>query len=255
MDAPRPETLHDAVLAWYDDHARELPWRGSGRLGMVGDGQRVHAPADPGRAGAACARRVARSVADPISPGRGVHGGGGADVGPTGLSPSRTTPARGGHGDRRASRRRGPGGVRRPARVAGGGRLHRLRDRQLRLRPTSRRPRHQRQACAGARGVRQGVPGRGRDPRRARGGDVAAARRPRDRRDLGRRDDGLGALVCTARQPRCEACPIADLCSWRDAGSRRTTGHLAAARHGPAPTASAGGGSWRWPARPRARCR
>lgn len=29
MDAPSPRVLHDAVLAWYDDHARELPWRGS----------------------------------------------------------------------------------------------------------------------------------------------------------------------------------------------------------------------------------
>lgn len=28
----------------------------------------------------------------------------------------------------------------------------------------------------------------------------------------------LGALVCTARSPRCDACPIADLCAWRAAG-------------------------------------
>jgi A/G-specific adenine glycosylase len=28
MDAPSPRALHDAVLDWYDDHARELPWRG-----------------------------------------------------------------------------------------------------------------------------------------------------------------------------------------------------------------------------------
>ncbi|MFV0374518.1 A/G-specific adenine glycosylase [Microbacterium sp.] len=28
----------------------------------------------------------------------------------------------------------------------------------------------------------------------------------------------LGALVCTARTPRCEACPIAHLCAWRAAG-------------------------------------
>ncbi len=28
----------------------------------------------------------------------------------------------------------------------------------------------------------------------------------------------LGALVCTARAPRCEACPIAQLCRWRQAG-------------------------------------
>lgn len=28
----------------------------------------------------------------------------------------------------------------------------------------------------------------------------------------------LGALVCTARAPRCERCPVADLCAWRRAG-------------------------------------
>ncbi|MFC7401472.1 A/G-specific adenine glycosylase [Citricoccus sp. GCM10030269] len=28
----------------------------------------------------------------------------------------------------------------------------------------------------------------------------------------------LGALVCTARSPKCEACPVADLCAWRSAG-------------------------------------
>jgi A/G-specific adenine glycosylase len=29
----------------------------------------------------------------------------------------------------------------------------------------------------------------------------------------------LGALVCTARGPRCDACPVADLCRWRLDGS------------------------------------
>lgn len=28
----------------------------------------------------------------------------------------------------------------------------------------------------------------------------------------------LGALVCTAARPRCDACPVADLCGWRAAG-------------------------------------
>ena len=28
MDAPSASALHDAVLDWYDDHARDLPWRG-----------------------------------------------------------------------------------------------------------------------------------------------------------------------------------------------------------------------------------
>jgi A/G-specific adenine glycosylase len=29
----------------------------------------------------------------------------------------------------------------------------------------------------------------------------------------------LGALVCTARSPRCDGCPVRDLCAWRAAGS------------------------------------
>ncbi|HLT09560.1 MAG TPA: A/G-specific adenine glycosylase [Micromonosporaceae bacterium] len=32
----------------------------------------------------------------------------------------------------------------------------------------------------------------------------------------------LGALVCTARTPECEACPIASLCRWRSAGRPAT---------------------------------
>ncbi|HKT55651.1 MAG TPA: A/G-specific adenine glycosylase, partial [Microbacterium sp.] len=28
----------------------------------------------------------------------------------------------------------------------------------------------------------------------------------------------LGALVCTARAPRCDACPLAHMCAWRQAG-------------------------------------
>jgi len=28
----------------------------------------------------------------------------------------------------------------------------------------------------------------------------------------------LGALVCTAARPRCDACPVADGCAWRAAG-------------------------------------
>jgi A/G-specific adenine glycosylase len=28
MDAPSASALHEAVLAWYDEHARDLPWRG-----------------------------------------------------------------------------------------------------------------------------------------------------------------------------------------------------------------------------------
>ena len=34
----------------------------------------------------------------------------------------------------------------------------------------------------------------------------------------------LGALVCTARVPRCERCPIAELCAWRAVGHPKFTG-------------------------------
>ncbi|MET1043814.1 MAG: A/G-specific adenine glycosylase [Microbacteriaceae bacterium] len=38
----------------------------------------------------------------------------------------------------------------------------------------------------------------------------------------------LGAMVCTARAPRCEACPIAELCAWRLAGYPEYEGPKAA---------------------------
>jgi A/G-specific adenine glycosylase len=34
----------------------------------------------------------------------------------------------------------------------------------------------------------------------------------------------LGALVCTARSPRCADCPIVDVCAWRASGSPAATG-------------------------------
>jgi A/G-specific adenine glycosylase len=40
----------------------------------------------------------------------------------------------------------------------------------------------------------------------------------------------LGALVCTARVPRCDACPIADLCAWRAAGYPQFEGKRAPAQ-------------------------
>jgi A/G-specific adenine glycosylase len=38
----------------------------------------------------------------------------------------------------------------------------------------------------------------------------------------------LGQTVCTARAPRCEACPVADLCAWRAAGYPSYEGQRAA---------------------------
>ncbi|BDZ41329.1 hypothetical protein GCM10025865_06280 [Paraoerskovia sediminicola] len=53
----------------------------------------------------------------------------------------------------------------------------------------------------------------------------------------------LGATVCTARAPRCPACPVADLCRWRLAGSPRTsTLPDAGGRPGRGPTVRSGAG-------------
>lgn len=52
--------------------------------------------------------------------------------------------------------------------------------------------------------------------------DLAAALLPADRADAALWNVAvmeLGALVCTARSPRCPECPVADLCRWRRAGS------------------------------------
>ena len=40
----------------------------------------------------------------------------------------------------------------------------------------------------------------------------------------------LGAVVCTARSPRCDVCPIADQCAWRSAGYPAFEGKRAAAQ-------------------------
>jgi A/G-specific adenine glycosylase len=34
----------------------------------------------------------------------------------------------------------------------------------------------------------------------------------------------LGALVCTAKNPACDRCPVAELCAWREAGSPEHSG-------------------------------
>ena len=82
-------------------------------------------------------------------------------------------------------------------------------------------------------------------PRRAGAGRRPAARRRADGRDWSVAVMELGALVCTAANPRCGDCPVADLCAWRRGrppGLRRPA--AARSRPGPAPTGSAGAGSW-----------
>ena len=219
--------LHDPVLEWYDDHARDLPWRGRRRHGVVGDGLGVHAPADAGGPGAPGPRGLAGALADAGRAGRRADRRGGAGVGPARLPAPGAAAARRGHA-RSSSAHDGevpaayddllalPGvGDYTAAAIASFafGQRHVVLDTNVR-RVLAR-------AVGGVEFPRAvGHPGRAR-PRRpsllpddeptAATWAVAVME--------------LGALVCTARDPRCDACPVADRCAWRGGrppGVRRT---------------------------------
>ena len=160
-------------------------------------------------------------------------------LGPARLPAPGPAPARRRGRDRAATTTAGcPTTVRRAAGPAGRRRLHRRRGGQLRLRPAARRPRHQRAPGAGP----------GRERARPAGARPDARRAPTGRRGCCRTDDAtaaawnvavmeLGALVCTARSPRCGDCPRRGpvrVAAGRP--RRRTTGRRAAARPGTAPT-------------------
>jgi A/G-specific adenine glycosylase len=71
--------------------------------------------------------------------------------------------------------------------------------------------------------IARAVDGLAEAPPPATARDLAAMERllPDDREAAHRFNAGameLGATVCTARAPRCDLCPIADLCAWRAAG-------------------------------------
>ena len=57
----------------------------------------------------------------------------------------------------------------------------------------------------------------------------------------------LGALVCAARGPRCDECPVADLCAWNSTGRPAYDGPARAGRPGTAPTVRCAGRSCRLP--------
>jgi len=55
--------------------------------------------------------------------------------------------------------------------------------------------------------------------------DAMAALLPADREDAATMNAAameLGQVVCVSRSPRCDACPVRDLCAWRAAGSPAT---------------------------------
>ena len=188
---------------------------------VVGDGQRVHAAADPGGPGAAGPRRLARALADPGRAGRPRPTGEAVRMwGRLGYPRRALRLHAAADGHRRAPRRRGAGVVRRPARAARGRRLHRRGDRQLRLRSAARRARHQRAPGAGARGLRASSSRAPAVTRAER--DLATSLLPDDAADG--RHVGGGRRWSSARwcappaSRRCDACPIAAACAWRGAG-------------------------------------
>ena len=211
--------LHDAVLDWYDDHARELPWRGpdaSAWSVMVSEFMLQQTPVarvlpvhaawlerwpTPAALAAEPTGEAVRMWGRLGYPRRALrlHAAAGAIVERFGGE----VPAS--YDDLLASAR--------------GRRLHRLGDRQLRLRTAPRRPRHQRATGAGAGGRRAWSSPLLRSP-----APNATSPPPLLPDDVSTAATWavatmeLGALVCTARTPRCADCPIADSCAWRGAG-------------------------------------
>ena len=250
--------LHAPLLEWYDAHARDLPWRGPEASAVGGDGLGVHAPADAGRPGAAGARGLAGALADARRPGRraeparrcGPGAGSATRAGRCGCTPRRP----------RSSSDHGgevPAAYDDLLRAAGRRRLHRGGDRVVRVRPAPRRARHQRPPGA--------------SPGRSTGVEFPAAavtaRRAATSPPALLPDDEptaatwavavmeLGALVCTATNPRCAALPDrrpVRLARGRPPGVRRAG--RARCRRTPAPTGSAAAGCWAWSATATAPC-
>jgi len=218
MDTPSPATLHEAVLDWYDDHARELPWRGvqaSPWSVMVSEFMlqqtpvarvlpvheawldRWPAPADLAREPTGEAVRMWGRLGYPRRALR-LHAAAVAIVErhdgavPTAYDDLLALP---GVGDYTA------------AAIASFafGQRHVVLDTNVR-----------RVLARAVSGIELPAPAVTRAER-----DVAASVLPDDDATAATwavATMELGALVCTARQPDCDACPIADLCAWRGAG-------------------------------------
>jgi A/G-specific adenine glycosylase len=218
MDAPSASALHDAVLAWYDDHARDLPWRGVAATPwsvMVSELMLqqtpvarvlpVHAawlerwptPADLAAESTGEAVRMWGRLGYPRRALR-LHAAAVAIVerhdGAVPMSYDELL-ALPGVGDYTASA---------IASFAFGQR-HAVLDTNVR-----------RVLARAVSGVEFPAPAVTRAER-----DVATCLLPEDPATAATwavATMELGALVCTARQPSCDACPIAGLCAWRDAG-------------------------------------
>ena len=218
MDAPATHDLHEAVLAWYDDHARELPWRGAAATPwsvMVSEFMLQQTPVarvlpvhvawlerwpSPADLAAATTGEAVRMWGRLGYPRRALrlhaaavalverHGG---EV-PAAYDELLALP---GVGDYTASAIASFAFAQR----------HVVLDTNVRRVLARAVSGEELPAVAVTRAER----------------DVATALLPDDAATAATwavATMELGALVCTARQPSCDACPIADLCVWRGAG-------------------------------------
>lgn len=218
MDTPSAAALHEAVIDWYDDHARELPWRGDGATPwsvMVSEFMLQQTPVarvlpahaawldrwpEPADLAADTTGEAVRMWGRLGYPRRALrlHAAAVAIVErhdgavPTSYADLIALP---GVGDYTA------------AAIASFafGRRHVVLDTNVR-----------RVLTRAVSGIELPPPAVTRAER-----DVATALLPDDPATAATwavATMELGALVCTARQPRCDACPVAEVCAWRGAG-------------------------------------
>ena len=249
--------LHEPILEWYDEHARDLPWRGRRPRPwsvMVSEFMLQQTPVArvlPVHEAWLRALADARPTLAAEPTGEAVRAWGRLGY------PRRALRL---HAAATAIVERHDGEV--PASyddllaLPGVGDYTAAAIASLRLRPAARRARHQR--APGARPARSpassspppSVTRAERDARRR-----AAARRRADRGHLGGRGDGARRAGLHGRATRAAAPARSPTCA-RGArpATRRTTGRRARCRPGPAPTGSAAAGCWPCCATPRARC-
>ena len=203
--------LHRPVLDWYDDNARDLPWRRPDAAPwavMVSEFMLQQTPVTRVLpvydSGSSAGRRPADLAAEP--PGEAVRAWGRLGY------PRRALRlhARRGRHNRNGTAARCPPSTR-AARAARHRRLHRRRGRVVRLRAAARRAGHQRPPRPGPRGrAACEFPAAVSTAAERELAPDAAARGRADAARWAVAVMELGALVCTARTRRCDACPIAD---------------------------------------------
>ena len=232
--------LHAPLLRWYDEHARDLPWRRTTAICLGRPRVGVDAPADAGGPGPARLRRVDGAVADPRLAGSLTGGGRDPRVGPARLPEAGHPAPRRGHGDHRAARRHRSRHLRHASRAARRRRLHGLGRAGLRVRSPAAGARHQRAPGAGARGDRGRVPTQRRDRRgEVRRAQPAAGGRA-DGGHLVGRADGARRPGLHRGRTRLRQLPRARRAARGGSpATRRTTVRRVAARPGRGPTGSA----------------